>query len=184
MRPWSRPAVYRLCPEAVLTAGLNGIGRVGADFFDVLPAREKTRRSLAGRYPESRWSQLGLENGTTALLGPGPAGPVATVRFEMFREGLEVAQARVFIERALTDEEKRARLGADLVRRSVRLLDERVRAILRIARPHRPWYRRDVYWWTFASSGWQECDGRLFDLAGEVARALASTSRPQGEKAR
>ena len=26
---------------------------------------------------------------------------------------------------------------------------------------------RDVYWWAFASSGRQECDGRLFDLAGD-----------------
>jgi hypothetical protein len=40
-------------------------------------------------------------NNSPALIAPGPDGPLATVRYEMFREGLQEAEARLVIEKAL-----------------------------------------------------------------------------------
>jgi len=177
MRPWSPLPLYRLSSEAIVSAGLNGFGRVGADFWDVVPRRRDTGRSLLGHYPESGWSGLQVQNATAYVLAPGPDGAIPTVRFEMLREGLQATEAKIIIERALLDPSKRARLGDDLPGRCRALLDERIRAILRIARPYRPWDKTDLHWWAFASSGWQKRDSQLYALAGEIAAARDSNHR-------
>ncbi|MGQ9662301.1 MAG: glycoside hydrolase domain-containing protein [Kiritimatiellia bacterium] len=66
--------------------GVRGLGRLGADFWNVLrDERGRPRGSLAGRYPESYWGQLNLNYGIPYLLGRGREGPVATIRSEAFR---------------------------------------------------------------------------------------------------
>ncbi len=157
---------HRVALEGMVAAGLHGFGRMGADFWDVLeptdPLRSTYSRSLnlLGRYPESNWGQLYVGNSTPYLLAPGPQGAVATVRFEMIREGAQDVEARIFLEKALLDPALRARLGDDLAQRAQQILDDRLRAVL-LGR---------TSWLLFA--GGQERVERLYALAGEASARL------------
>ena len=176
LRPTSSPVVARLINEATIAANMDGVGRVGADFWDVATGKrpDDARCSIVGRYPQSGWAQLGIMHATTYLLGPGPDGPCSTARFELLREGVQAAEARLQIERALGDPGARARVGAELAARCDQLLDERTYAILRSgASGCAGGARRNPYWWGLVSSDWQERDARLYALAAEVARKLA-----------
>jgi hypothetical protein len=122
----SAPGVFRLINEAALTSGRAGFGRTGADFWRVIEGRygELDKRSISAR--QTSWAQCDIGNGTLALLGAGPNGPVATRRFELVREGVQAGEARIFLERALTDATQKARLGEELAARCQALLDRRV----------------------------------------------------------
>jgi len=74
---------------------------------------------------------------------------VATERFETFREGVQIAEAILFLQRALQSKS----IGGELAQQVDRYLDERGQAYLR-------------EWW----SGWPARDERLFELAQKVAR--------------
>ena len=52
-----------------------------------------------------------------AITVPGPDGAVPTVQFEMMREGIQAAEAMLFMRRALADEALRARAGPELAKR-------------------------------------------------------------------
>ncbi|HUT32515.1 MAG TPA: glycoside hydrolase domain-containing protein [Planctomycetota bacterium] len=144
--------------------GTRGLGRLGADFWVVLKdARGRVAHSLAGRYPESYWGQLNLNYGVPYLLGKGKTGPVPTVRSEAFRENLQEVEARVLIERALTDEAKKARLGDELAAECRRALDTRIRFCLHSDGEGMPW---------FVSSDWARRTETLWRLAAEAASKL------------
>jgi hypothetical protein len=89
-----------------------------------------------------------------ALLYPGPDGPVATERFEAFREGMEVAETILYIETALAEK----KLGADLADKAGRYLDERTESLVGGRFSYR--YRQATE------------DAKLLALAGEVAKEL------------
>jgi glycosyl hydrolase family 123 len=145
--------------------GTRGLGRLGADFWTVVKdGRGRLRYSLAGRYPESYWGQLNLNYGIPHLLGKGKDGPVPTVRSEAFRENLQEVEARVFIERVLTDKARRAKLGENLAARCQALIDKRIRMCLHSPGEGQSW---------FISSDWNKRTEDLFKLASEVTRALA-----------
>jgi len=175
LRHNSSPVVARMINEATLAANIDGVGRVGADFWDVLPGKHPGERyAINGRYPQSGWAQLGIQHATTYVLGPGPDGPVATVRFELLREGLQTCEARIQLEKALADPAARGKLGAELAARCDQILDERTYAILRAgASGMAGGARRNPYWWGSICSGWQERDARLYALAAEAAGKLA-----------
>ncbi|MGQ9661712.1 MAG: glycoside hydrolase domain-containing protein [Kiritimatiellia bacterium] len=143
--------------------GVRGFGRVGADFWEVLPKGlgDRGALTLAGRYPETGWGQLTLNFSEPALLHPGRHGPVSTVRLEILREGLQVAEARVFLEKALLDPRSREKLEEALRQRCQAMLDEKVRDCL----------RRDWTW--FIASDWRRRTREIFELAGQVATCLA-----------
>jgi hypothetical protein len=154
-------------------SGACGFGRLGADFWPVIADEQDRAERLIARYSaESSWGQLTLEYSNPALLAPGPDGALATSRLEVLREGLQQAEARVFIERALVDPQKRARLGEPLARRCQAILDERVRDIIRAVGG-----KRSSDWLWFVSSGWQRRSQQLFAAAAEVAKALAVRGR-------
>jgi hypothetical protein len=118
------------------------------------------------------------------MLAPGRDGAVATHRFEMIREGLQEAEARVFIDRALVEK----KITGELAKRCQEILDERTRAMLRGATPlyisRAAWRDHPVNehaWWSgcseagyqwFITSGWQDRSKRLYDAAAEVAEKL------------
>jgi hypothetical protein len=54
---------------------------------------------------------------------------VETVRFEVYREGIQEAEARIFLEGVLSDPEKRSRIGDATAAESQAVLDRRVRDI-------------------------------------------------------
>jgi len=169
MRTWAPFALYRASTESVLAAGMRGIGRVGADFWPVVPAAKGAnvrgqagrKYSLVHRFPAS-WAQLQLTNSTSYLLCPGKNGAIATARFEMIREGLQEAETRVFLEKVLADKVRRAKLGDELARRCQALLDERTRTLIRGTQGS----------WGHYLSGLPQRTAELYTLAGDVARAL------------
>lgn len=168
--PWS----FRMWMESTITCGRNGNGRVGGDFFQMgidLRAKWKGRRvsseaiggsggTLFGCYPASSVGQTGLGNSTTDLLGPGKNGPVTTIRFENARSGNMEAEARISIEKALL----KKTLPADLAKRCQGHLDKRTNAL-------RMWAMNGGKI-PLGSFNWQMSNQKLFDLAGEVAKAI------------
>ncbi len=152
-------------------SGADGLGRLGADFWTVLKdKRGRARGSLAGHY--SPWGGLDMNSfGLLALLGPGRDGAVPTVRYEMFRESIQEVEARIFIEKALTDEARKAKLGGELAGRAQRVLDDRVRAVLYLSPPANTSGKGGA---TAPSgiSGWRERSAELYAIAADVAKAV------------
>ena len=143
MRDFSPLALLRSVPEDELMRGQDGVSDFGADLFPV--------KSASGRY-----YCLGNGRGTggpgcstQALLAPGADGPIATERFEMLREGVELAEATLFVEKALED----GKVSGELAAKANRLLDERGDAFMNN--------------WT---DGRLDRDARLIALAGEIAK--------------
>lgn len=170
LRHRSALAAYRIAIECALTArgtgeGLRGIGRCGADFWPVLEGA-RGRHAVLGRFPEtSRWHGGWLRNSTPFVLAAGPDGAVATARFEMLREGIQEAEARIFLEKALLDASRRAKLGEQLARRCRALLDRRVRVHLRAIAGG----GRYLTWTWYAGSGIRRRTRQLYEAAAEVA---------------
>jgi hypothetical protein len=155
---------------------------VGSDFWPVYKDRQGRRRAwIWDRYPQSLWHSCNL---MSHMLVPGPAGPVASTRYELMREGIQECEARIAIESVLTDEAKKAKLPVDLAQQSQQLLDDRVCQELKAfsnlklcgqdyATAKNPWFHESAglaghYW--YASSGWRDNAQKLYALAGEVER--------------
>lgn len=168
-------STIRYVAEYNITGQQRGVGKIGADFWKAVRDRRGQRAAtVTERYPQSQWRSLDV---VSTVLGPGPDGPVATVRYENFREGVQECEARIFIEKALTDDTLRARLGDDLAGRCQKLLDERVKWL---------WVGGDAdtsgrFWRykanekghaLFVASDWQGRIEQIYSLAGEVARSL------------
>lgn len=175
LRMDSSPIVARLINEATVAANMDGVGRIGADFWGVVPTKNPGEmHSLFGRYPQSGWAQLNVLNAVTYVLGPGPTGPCSTTRFELLREGVETTEARMQLEKWLGDPATREKLGAELVAKCDQILDARTYSILRAgASGMAGAAKRNPYWWAFVSSNWQERDARLYQLAAEAAAKVA-----------
>lgn len=174
----SPPAQYLTLPEKWLGArsaqgpehplnGTKGMGRMGADFWPVLSdQRGVTRVPLCGRYPESAWGQLSLNNCTTALLAPDRDGPAPTVRSEALRETVQTMEARICIERAMLDKQRRAQMGDELADRCQKLLDQRRRAVHDSGRD-------------LGEFAWMELSARTYALAYEVMVAAGPATQPE-----
>jgi len=163
--------------------GMRGFAPWGGDFWPVLRGRSGWHDIIA-RYndpsaahwdPRSTWSTTALNNyQVTYVVTPGREGPITGVRLEVLREGLQEAEARIFVQNALLDENLRARLGDDLARRARAVCDERTRALRYLSEyticnaAKEPWASHFI----FSSYPWRERSARLYELAAEVARAL------------
>jgi len=177
---------WRFIGEMNTTGQQRGFGRMGGDFFAVLKDRRgRWRGGLSARFPKTSWRNLDIH---TSVLAPGKNGPVATARFEMMREGLQEAEARIFIEKALLDKQFRAKLGEDVAVQCQKLLDDRIRNMRRAVATLRAiggsWTSYTYIgnsWWQasplvgslwFVSSDWQQWTTDLYDAAAEVAKAI------------
>ncbi|HUT35153.1 MAG TPA: glycoside hydrolase domain-containing protein [Planctomycetota bacterium] len=134
-------------PEEMIMRGHDGVGQLGVDIFPVKRPDGRLRHLSVGR------GGMGPDCSTLALLAAGPAGPVATERFEMFREGVQLAEAILFLQRALEG----GKLPDEAAQRVNRSLDQRAEAFLQ-------------HW----SDGRAERDRQLLALAAEVAARLAA----------
>jgi len=168
---------WRNRAEANIMGGQRGIGRLGADFWVAMKNKDGERGlppgvlgfvmgqrvgTVVSRFPESSWRSLEIK---TCFLAPGSDGPLGTNRLEALREGVQECEARIFIEKALTDEKLKAKLGEELAKRAKDLLDERICN----------WsYSRAVEGdaWILSPSIWQDRSEKLFKLAGEVEKKL------------
>jgi hypothetical protein len=170
--PWS----FRIWMEATLACGRNGVGRVGGDYWRIGAGilGEGNRDwgvvggsggTLFGRYMHSHSDESGLGRNCTDLFGAGPDGPVGTVRLENAREGIQETECRVFLEKALLDQEQP--LPRDLADRCRALLNERTN-ILRL-------YKMNGA--EVAQQGWQQRSRRLYDLAAEIEVVRSAGTR-------
>ncbi len=177
--------VWRSMGELHAAGAGRGFVRLGGDFFDIKNAKGKRVGTLSARFPKSSWRMLDVQ---TALLAPGKTGTVPTARFEVLREGLQECEARIAIDKALVDPEKRAKLGPELAQKAQALLDQRVRDLrhatstLRSRLEGSSWLGSAYsvgymsgpvlgnFW--YVSSGWQKETERLYDMAAEVEAKL------------
>jgi hypothetical protein len=156
MRVYVPLALHRFLGEDEIMRGQDGVSDFGADLFPVKKDKGNGYYCLGnGR------GTGGPNDSTRAMLFPGPDGTASTERFEMLREGMELAEAILFVQRALDDK----KISGELEQRANRLLDERSDTFLK-------WSRRSIQgdhpWWP---SDRFERDAQLLLLAGEVAAA-------------
>jgi len=101
--------------------GEHGVDPIGGDLWMIQDER--------GRWMGGVWAAAaqGPANSTRAFLGPGPKGAVATERYEALREGMQICEVILFIQRALDsgklDEKLTERANAVLDERSTRAID-------------------------------------------------------------
>ena len=146
---------------------------MGVDFWRVLDKRVSDFGGLTiiGRYPETEWGHLSFARGTPALLRPGKNGAIPSIRSEAMRENIQEIEARVFIEKALLDKDKRAKLGKELADRCQDSLDKRVRVALNLQVAHTFSF---IQGWPFYVTGMEDRTEVLFSLAAEVAKKLGA----------
>ncbi|MCX7591711.1 MAG: hypothetical protein N2255_08795, partial [Kiritimatiellae bacterium] len=159
---------YRTIPEWNIAGHQRGLGRLGGDNWNVLKRGEKeildTRHfggyTLIHRYPRfSDWSQLVVRTG---FLACGPDGALPSVHFEALREGIQDCEARIYLEKALLEESKRARLGETLTARVKSVLDYRTWMLAQHCSDE-SWYF-DAYF--------SKRQSELYSTAAEVAKVL------------
>jgi hypothetical protein len=171
LRTWLDRGLFDACPivqfrtacEQALLADRRGLGQIGADFWPVKGPDGKPTHTMVGRFPATSEGNLGIYSGQ--LLYPGPDGPVPTARYQMMRENIQECEARIFLEKLLT--EQPSRLPADLARRLQDLLDERTRWHRLLDPEHCP--ESSISW---PASGWEARRLRLFEAAAEAAKAI------------
>ncbi len=162
-------AMYRSLAEGAMIAsgkakhspGVNGFDRLGADFWPVLTDKRGRGSPICARYPESHWGQLKISHATSAILAPGKSGAVGTERLEMVREGLQEAEARIFIERALVGK----KISGALATRMQKMLDDRTKAFLKGTKGKGSGWKQ----WP-GGDRWQKASAALFAAAAEVAK--------------
>jgi hypothetical protein len=159
MRDDSPLAVYRMVTEAAVQGNLRGIGRVGGDFWPIPTGRPGQFIHICTGY-----GGVTMVENTLSLTSPGPDGADFNERLEMFREGVQVAEAILFVQKALEAKQ----VDAELAGRAVALLDERARYYLRARFPHATCRL------SLECSNWQTRDSQLFALAAEIGRNIAA----------
>lgn len=160
--PNSMLGEYAMAGEALLMADFRGVGRIGADFWPVLKdVPGKSGRPLVAAY--ASWSQMGMENSVLSVLAPGEKGPIATVRYEMLRQGVQEAEARIFLEKVLSDRVLSESLGKTLSAKAQAVLDDRATLFLMVK----------TAWEAYSCSDLSDRRRRLFSVAGEVAGSVS-----------
>ncbi len=167
--------LFHACIEGFQAAGYDGVNRMGVDFWPVVKDQRGRHTSVVSRHSyRNRPGSPTMTNAT--FLYPAEAGPLETVRFEALRLGVQEAEARIFIEKALTDDAKHARLGEDLASRAQELLDERVTLIINAHRDKKFSGMGTDASWLYYAQGAQRRARQLFRTAAEVVKALGAQS--------
>jgi hypothetical protein len=164
----------RVASEAVLLSQAGGstwqgFGSWGADFWG-----NEWYAVAGGKGNQgATFADCGLSESTALwFVGPGEAGPVPTSRTRMLQEGLQEAEARIFVQDALLDQEQK--LGPDLAKRAKELCDERTRMFSYLAN-----FRYNDGEGSMPRlrlipdpAAWDDAAVELYRLADEVQKAL------------
>lgn len=152
---------YRTMAEATLQGNIRGMGQIGGDFWP-LPIGTKGRLDTICTGQGAVTPRVN----TLAMCSPGPDGAIFNERLEMFREGIQIYEALVYLQQALAAK----RVGDELASRIGVLLDERARSQLHNHNPLPVGPGNDPgHWMTRELTDWRRSDGELLALAGEVA---------------
>jgi hypothetical protein len=166
---WPKLWTVRTRHEMAILKGNDGLEHVGADHFPVKDSR--------GRYRMGPWSAYaqGPKNGTVAILGPGPEGPIGTERFEALREGVQFCEAMIFIQKAL----EAKKINGDLAARANKLLDDHAQAVIACWKTKTETYgkkkrKRTRTYFVLADylKGVAARDEALYSMAAEVGKKL------------
>ena len=148
-RNFSPLTLQRRVGEDIIMSGRDGVSDFGADLFMYRDANGNLQSPKGPDWPSGPgWTQI-------SMLYPGPDGPVASERYEMFREGVEIAETLFFIEQAIQGK----KLTPELQQKAEKALEARSQAFL-------------MDWFTIRDMPGAEEDAKLLDLAGEVGREL------------
>ena len=100
--------------------GNHGLDPLGGDLWMTKDER--------GKWVGGAWAACALGPGgcTKAMLGPTPEGAVATERYEALREGVQLCEAILFIQKGIDS----GKLAADLATRAHAVLDERGKRLM------------------------------------------------------
>jgi hypothetical protein len=122
-----------LKPEEMILRGHDGLGYMCSDFLPI--QRKKGRYYLLN-------SKVGnvLGNSTRSFLAAGPEGPAPTGRYEMFRDGVQLCEAMIYLQRAL-DAKK---VQGELAKRVNAYLDKRSQRFLKGWHVNRPSLDREL----------------------------------------
>lgn len=145
----SFPYACRVGPERALAGGGRGIGRMGADYW--------LSTWLDGHKPPGFMTGMPF----LSLLWPGASGAETSVRYEMMLEGLQEAEARVFVEQAVEKLNDEA-----FTKKATAVLDRHFTGTLLMPdeAPH-PLLEEHA-------SGWQDRSRELYVIAAEAARKI------------
>ena len=174
-------STWRELGEQAICGDQRGVGRLGGDFWEVVRDKNGQRKGrIYARYPQSMWRDLNIY---VSLLAPGPKSPAATQHLVNLVEGVQECEARIVVEKAVSDPATKTMLGDDLAGRCQALLDERMRAMQRCFCMLNYWMEGapahlgstggpavpSHYW--YVGSDWEGRSAMLFGLAGEVEKA-------------
>lgn len=154
--------------EEAILKGNQGLECVGADHFPFKDDKGRVRGGIWSAFAQ------GPANATLALLGAGEAGLLGTERFEAMREGIQICEALVFIQKAIEE----GKLSGDLLARANRLLDDRAKAFVgcleyqEINVGGRKQMRQSGVDFEKYDKLIRQLDAALFDMAGAVERAV------------
>jgi len=151
--------IFRNLPEEAISRNQDGVGEFGAESF---PIPNPKRRGRYFNLSAGRGTGGGNNASTRSLLAPGPDGPISTERFEMYREGVQLSEGILYLQRAVTE----GKISGALAGKVNAYLDTRGREF--------------IQWWSRGTSGigfvtdWSipgqfDRDAELLALAGEVA---------------
>lgn len=147
----STPFTWRVWCDRAIYAGMNGLGRVGADYFE--GAWLEGVKSIG-------YNQVGRP--CVQTLWPGESGVESGARNEVLLEGIQEAEARIFLEQALA----RKILSENLAAETQKVLDEHFRATLYIAAGGVDNLTMDTH------GDWQARSRRLYQAAARVASQI------------
>jgi hypothetical protein len=184
MSPLAR---WHFFPEATVTGDVRGFGRVGADYWCPIRAKDGRRIShVHDRFTESSWTTSGSLCLTLCnpVLGPGADCPAATTKLPALIEGVQECEARIAIENALLVPDLKAKLGAELAKRCEDTLRERAFIMWKSLNnfPPNPTLDGEAVGWRWRPGGngnkwliglgWQAQTEKLFVLAEDVRKRL------------
>ena len=145
------PFTYRVMVDRGLYSGFNGVGRMGAYWFG---------GTWFSGFSGGQWNMVGRS--CVQTLWPGKDGPEASARHEAMLEGVQEAEARIFMEQALD----RNVLPEALAKEVQGVLDRHCHETFYI-----PGGAADPYMMDYTGD-WQARSRRLFAAAAKVARQI------------
>jgi len=148
---WSHPVRYRNLADISVNKNNQGFGRVGLDYWPV------DGEVLLCLYERKGWERLYKEN-PRSIVACGPDGAVPTVRFQLLREGVQEAEARIIVARVLECDDAVEVAGIARIQQYQGLLEERRAA--RTATKNRPEAQIE--------SDWLALMARLFRAASGI----------------
>ena len=161
----STPFTYRVLCDRAIYCGFNGVGRMGADYFDRtwFDGFRGGEYLLVGRScVQTLWPDRAAAPAAGKPAGPAPRGAESSARNEAMLEGLQEAEARIFLEQALD----RKLLPADLAGQVQAVLDDHFRGTLHIPGGTAGLTMMDY------TGDWQGRSRRLFATAARAAERI------------